>query len=98
MDKKYSEINKELAKGVQELKENLSQNKEYLNYHEENKIIMQEHINELNNEIYALNNENNKSLKTLKEEFEKSKLKDSELNEYLKKIQCNKNYKILIIK
>ena len=48
ISKKYSEINGKLTKEVQELKENLIQNKKYFYYYEENKIIVQEHINELN--------------------------------------------------
>ena len=48
ISKKYSEINGKLTKEVQELKENLIQNKKYFDYYEENKIIVQEHINELN--------------------------------------------------
>ena len=55
------------------------QNKKYFDYCEENKIIAQEHINELNKIINELNNENQK----IKEEFKESKLKDSKLNEYL---------------
>ena len=68
-----------LIKEIKELKENLIQNKKYFDYYEENKIIAQEHINELNKIINELNNENQK----IKEEFKESKLKDSKLNEYL---------------
>ena len=64
---------------MKELKENFIQNKKYFDYYEENKIIAQEHINELNKIINKLNNENQK----MKEEFKESKLKDSKLNEYL---------------
>ena len=60
---------------------------------------MQKNINELEDEIYRLNNENEKILNTLKEEYKKSNLKDTKLNVYLEgKKQCNKNYKIIIIK
>ena len=44
---------------------------------------MQKNINELEDEIYKLNNENDKILNTLKEEHKKSNLKDTELNVYL---------------
>ena len=44
---------------------------------------MQKNINELEDEIYRLNNENEKILNTLKEEYKKSKLKDTKLNIYL---------------
>ena len=44
---------------------------------------MQKRINELEDEIYKLNNENEKILNTLKEEYKKSNLKDTELNVYL---------------
>ena len=86
ISKKYSEISEEHTKEVQELKENLIQNKKYFDYYEENKIIAQEHNNELNKIINELNNENQKikeELYKLKEEFKENKLKDSKLNEYL---------------
>ena len=44
---------------------------------------MQKNINELEEELYKLNNENKKILNTLKEEFTESKLKDSKFNKYL---------------
>ena len=44
---------------------------------------MQENINELEKELCKLNNENEKILKTLKEEFKESDLKDTKLNVYL---------------
>ena len=44
---------------------------------------MQENINELEKELYKLNNENEKILKTLKEAFKESDLKDTKLNVYL---------------
>ena len=82
--KKNNEINGKLTKEVQELKENLIQNKKYFDYYEENKIIAQEHINELNKIINELNNENQKIKEELKEsKLKESKLKDSKLNEYL---------------
>ena len=99
ISKKYSAINKKLTKEVQELKENVIQNKKYFDYYEENKIIAQKHINALNKIINELNNENKK----IKEELEESKLKerklkDSKLNEYLEekkimeqKLQDNNN-------
>ena len=43
---------------------------------------MQENINELDEELYKLNNENEKILKTL-EAFKESDLKDTKLNLYL---------------
>ena len=59
---------------------------------------MQKNINELEDEIYRLNNENEKILNTLKEEYKKSNLKDTELNVYLEekktmkqKLQDNNN-------
>ena len=59
---------------------------------------MQKNINELEDEIYRLNNENEKILNTLKEEYKKSKLKDTKLNIYLEekktmkqKLQDNNN-------
>ena len=75
--KKNNEINGKLTKEVQELKENLIQNKKYFDYYEENKIIAQEHINELNKIINELNNENQK----IKEELKESKLKESKLKD-----------------
>ena len=50
---------------------------------------MQKNINELEDEIYKLNNENEKILNTLKEEYKKSNLKDTELNVYLKEKNNN---------
>ena len=44
---------------------------------------MQKNIDELEDEIYRLNNENEKILNRLKEEYKKSNLKDTELNVYL---------------
>ena len=44
---------------------------------------MQENINELEEELYRLNNENEKILNKLKEAFKESGLKDTNLNEYL---------------
>ena len=44
---------------------------------------MQKNINKLEDEIYKLNNENEEILNTLKEEYKKSNLKDTELNVYL---------------
>ena len=44
---------------------------------------MQKNIKELADEIYRLNNENDKILNTLKEEYKKSNLKYTELNVYL---------------
>ena len=44
---------------------------------------MQKNINELEGKLYKLNNENEKILNTLNEEFKESKLKDSKLNKYL---------------
>ena len=44
---------------------------------------MQKNIDELEDEICRLNNENGKILNTLKEEYKKSNLKDTELNVYL---------------
>ena len=55
------------------------QNKKYFDYYEENKVITQEHINELNYENQKIKEE----LYKLKEEFKESKLKESKLNEYL---------------
>ena len=81
--KKYSEINKELTKEVQELKKKLIKNKEHFDHYEKNSITMQKNIDELEDEIYRLNNENEKILNTLKEEYKKSNLKDTELNVYL---------------
>ena len=59
---------------------------------------MQKNINELEDEIYKLNNENEEILNTLKEEYKKSNLKDTELNVYLEekktmkqKLQDNNN-------
>ena len=59
---------------------------------------MQKNINELEDEIYKLNNENDKILNTLKEEYKKINLKDTELNVYLEekkkmkqKLQDNNN-------
>ena len=60
---------------------------------------MQKNINELEDEIYRTNNENEKKiLNTLKEEYKKKKLKDTELNVYLEekkpmkqKLQDNNN-------
>ena len=53
---------------------------------------MQKNINELEKEMHKLNNENEKILNTLKEEYKKSNLKDTKLNEYLeeKKIMKQK--------
>ena len=50
---------------------------------------MQKNINELEDEIYKLNNENEKILNTLKEEYKKSNLKDTELNVYLEEKNNN---------
>ena len=47
----------------------------------ENKL--QKRINELEHEIYKLNNENEKILSRLKEEYKKSNLKVTELNVHL---------------
>ena len=101
------EINKKLTKEVEELKENSIQNKKYFDYYEENKIIVQEHINKLN-KINELNNENQKikdKFYKLKEEFKESKLKDSKFNEYLEekkiieqKLEDNNNNKISELK
>ena len=44
---------------------------------------MQKNINELEEELYRLNNENEKILNTLKEEYKESNLKDTKLNVYL---------------
>ena len=44
---------------------------------------MQKSMNELEDEIYKINNENEETLNTLKEEYKKSNLKDTELNVYL---------------
>ena len=55
------------------------QNKKYFDYYEENKVITQEHSNELNYENQKIKEE----LYKLKEEFKESKLKESKLNEYL---------------
>ena len=59
---------------------------------------MQKNINELEDEIYKLNNENENILNTLKEEYKKSNLKDTKLNVYLEekktmkqKLQGNNN-------
>ena len=59
---------------------------------------MQKNINELEDEIYRLNNENEKILNTLKEEYKESNLKDTKLNVYLEekkimkqKLQDNNN-------
>ena len=59
---------------------------------------MQENINELEEELYRLNNENEKILNTLKEEYKKINLKNTKLNEYLEekkimkqKLQDNNN-------
>ena len=59
---------------------------------------MQKNINELEHEIYKLNNDNEEILNTLKEEYKKSNLKDTELNVYLEekktmkqKLQDNNN-------
>ena len=57
INKKYSEINKKLTEEVKELKENLIQNKKYFEYYKENKVITQEHINELNNENQKIKEE-----------------------------------------
>ena len=81
--RKYSEINKELAKEVQELKKKLIKNKEHFDHYEKDKITMQKNTSELEDEIHRLNNENDKILNTLKEEYRKSNLKDTELNVYL---------------
>ena len=83
LENEKNEISKKLAKEVKELKDNLIENKKYFDYYEENKIITKEHINELNKMINKLNNENDKILKTLNEEFKENKLKDIKLNEYL---------------
>ena len=48
-----------------------------------NKITMQKNINELEEELYRLNNENENILNTLKEEYKESSLKDTKLNVYL---------------
>ena len=50
---------------------------------------MQKNINELEDEIYKLNNENEEILNTLKEEYKKSNLKDTELNVYLEEKKNN---------
>ena len=59
---------------------------------------MQENINQLEEELYRLNNENEKILNTLKEEYKKINLKNTKLNEYLEekkimkqKLQDNNN-------
>ena len=41
---------------------------------------MQKNINELEKEMYKLNNEDEKILNELKEEYKKSNLKDTRLN------------------
>ena len=53
---------------------------------------MQKNINELEEELYRLNNENENILNTLKEEYKESSLKDTKLNVYLgeKKIMKQK--------
>ena len=50
---------------------------------------MQKNINELEDKIYRLNNENEKILNTLKEEYNNSNLKDTELNVYLEEKKNN---------
>ena len=59
---------------------------------------MQKNINELEDQVYRLNNENEKILNTLKEEYKKSNLKNTTLNVYLeekktmkRKLQDNNN-------
>ena len=64
-------------------KKNLIKSKEHFDHYEKNKITMQKNINELEDEISKLNNENEEKLNTLKEEYKKSNLKDTELNVYL---------------
>ena len=44
---------------------------------------MQKNIDELEDEIYRLNNENEEILNTLKKEYKESSLKDTKLNVYL---------------
>ena len=53
---------------------------------------MQKNINELEEELYRLNNGNENILNTLKEEYKESSLKDTKLNVYLgeKKIMKQK--------
>ena len=79
-------------------KKNLIKSKEHFDHYEKNKIMMQKNINELEDEISKLNNENEEKLNTLKEEYKKSNLKDTELNVYLEekktmkqKLQDNNN-------
>ena len=50
---------------------------------------MQENINELEEELYRLNNENEKILNKLKEAFKESDLKGTKLNEYLEEEKNN---------
>ena len=51
---------------------------------------MQKNINELEEELYRLNNENEEILNTLKEEYKKSNLKDTELNVHLEEKETMK--------
>ena len=55
---------------------------------------MQKNVNELEEELYKLNNENEKILKTLKEKFKESNLKDSKSNEYLEEKKNNGTKKL----
>ena len=50
---------------------------------------MQKNINELEDQVYRLNNENEKILNTLKEEYKKSNLKNTTLNVYLEEKKNN---------
>ena len=51
---------------------------------------MPKNITELEEELYRLNNENEKILNTLKEEYKKSNLKDTKLNVYLEEKKAMK--------
>ena len=47
-------------------KKKLIQNKKNLDYYEKNKITVKKNINELEEELYRLNNENEKNIKYIK--------------------------------
>ena len=53
------------------------------------KITMRKNITKLEEELYKLNNENEKVLNTLKEESKKSSLKDTNLNVYFRRKKSN---------
>ena len=50
---------------------------------------MQKNIDELEDEMYRLNNENEEILNTLKKEYKESSLKDTKLNVYLEEKKNN---------